>query len=233
MRRIAIIQARMGSTRLPGKVLMDIGGKTMLERVISRTQRAALVDKVVVATTTKKEDDRIVALCKRLHIDFCRGSENDVLDRYMSAASAYGADIIVRITSDCPFIADTVIDEVIAELIERKADYASNTLRRTFPKGLDVEAFTYNAFLTAWAYADTSYQHEHVTPYFYEHRESFELASVELPLGLGGYSHHRWTVDTKEDLEFVRKVYKEYGNHDIMHWIDILGSNTVKELHEG
>jgi spore coat polysaccharide biosynthesis protein SpsF (cytidylyltransferase family) len=142
---LAIIQARMGSTRLPGKVMADIAGAPMLTRVVSRTARATSVDRVVVATTTEPVDDQLVAMCIHQGWDVFRGSQHDLLDRYYQAALLYRADVVVRITSDCPFIDPEIIDQVVGSLStsSTRADYASSTiLPRTFPRGLDTEAMT-------------------------------------------------------------------------------------------
>jgi spore coat polysaccharide biosynthesis protein SpsF len=134
MRMVAIIQARMGSTRLPGKVLMDIGGQTMLARVVSRVRRSTLIDEIVVATTINEKDDPIVTECRNLGVPYFRGSEEDVLDRYYQAALAHKAEGIVRITSDCPLIDPGEVDKVVREFLSQEPDYASNSLERTYPR---------------------------------------------------------------------------------------------------
>jgi len=215
---IAIIQARMGSTRLPGKVLEDIGGKTMLACVVRRTQRATLVDKIVVATTMEPADDAIVAECKHLGAAVFRGSESDVLDRYYRAAEVYEADTIVRITADCPLIDPGIIDHVVRAFLEERPDYASNTtLTKTYPHGLDVEVMTMAALAFAWQEARKPYQRAHVTVYIYENPWLFQLLAVP---GEIGYGHCRWTVDTPEDLAFVREVYARLD--DDFAWHDVL-----------
>jgi spore coat polysaccharide biosynthesis protein SpsF len=220
VRVVAIIQARMGSTRLPGKVLMNIGAKTMLARVVRRTQRATLLDEVVVATTVKPGDDAIVAECERLSVPVFQGNEQDVLDRYYQAARVHQAQAIVRITSDCPLIEPEVIDHVVGAFLGAKPDYASNTLERTFPRGLDTEVVTLSALERTWREAEEPYQRMHVTPYLYQNPSLFRLLSVTSTKE--GLSEHRWTVDTPEDLAFVRAVYARVGDDDSLRWTDVL-----------
>lgn len=242
MRTVAIIQARTGSKRLPSKVLLNIAGMSMLERVIMRTRQATLVDDVIVATTTNGRDDHIVTLCNLRGVPCYRGSEEDVLSRYRGAAILFEADIIVRITGDCPFIDPTIIDKVILDREINGADYASNTMGKTYPDGLDVEVFTYNALGVTCMNAVEAYQRSHVTAYIYEHPERFRLYSSKCPSG--DWSNHRWTVDTREDLTFAREVYKRCG--DLAPWHSVLGLVLThkglqeinshiqpKELHEG
>jgi spore coat polysaccharide biosynthesis protein SpsF len=209
----------MGSTRLPGKVLKDIGGQTMLARVVRRTQRATLVDRVVVATTRESADEAIVAECVRLGTQAFRGDEEDVLDRYYQVAAAQGAEAVVRITSDCPLIEPEVIDQVVDAFLRAEPDYASNFLERTYPRGLDTEVTTFTALECAWREATEPYQRAHVTPYLYQHPDRFELLSVKAETDL---SDHRWTVDTPEDLVFVREVYARLFNQDWISWTDVL-----------
>lgn len=205
---VAVIQARTGSTRLPGKVLKDLAGKTVLARVLERVQRAKLINEVLVATTDLAADDAIVAECRRISVPVSRGDQDDVLDRYFRAAQLAKADVIVRITSDCPLIDPQVTDKTIAAFIEASPDYASNVLERKYPRGLDTEVMTVSALERAWRQAHQRYEREHVTPYIYEHPAEFKLLSVT---GDADYSAHRWTVDTPEDLEFVRAVYSRMG----------------------
>lgn len=217
MRVVAIIQARMGSTRLPGKVLEDLGGRTMLARVVRRTRRSAALDEVVVATSTSVQDDPIVAECRRLGIGCFRGSEADVLDRYFRAAEACRAGTVVRITSDCPLIDWGVIDRVVSAFQQHQPDYASNTLVRTYPRGLDTEVVALEALARAWSEAREPYQRVHVTPYLYQHPELFRPLPVT---GEQDASGSRWTVDTAEDLQFVRTVYERFGGTDRFSWQD-------------
>lgn len=209
----------MSSTRLPGKVLMDLGGQTMLARVVRRVQRSAVLDAVVVATSVEPEDDAVVEECVRLGVPVYRGSRDDVLDRFHQAARAAGADVVVRITADCPLMDPEVITEVVEARARSAADYASNTLERTYPRGLDVEALTKKALERCWREAQEPHQREHVTPYIYEHPDLFRLTSVRLPDAR--YGHWRWTVDTEDDLRFVRAVYTLLPG-DSTRWQDVI-----------
>jgi spore coat polysaccharide biosynthesis protein SpsF len=221
MRIVAIIQARMGSTRLPGKVLQDLAGEPMLARVVNRTCRATTLQEVVIATTTSALDDAIVKLCKARDWSWFRGSEEDVLDRYYRAAKEYQADLIVRITSDCPLIDPEVIDQVVKAFLERQpeVDYASNTWpRRTFPRGLDTEVMSIDVLERAWREDSNPAWREHVTPYIYRNPDRFRIHNV---LGQVDYSAMRWTVDATEDLTFVRQIY-DYFDHDGFSWHEVL-----------
>jgi spore coat polysaccharide biosynthesis protein SpsF len=221
MRIVAIIQARMGSTRLPGKVLQDLAGEPMLARVVNRTCRATTLQEVVIATTTSALDDAIVKLCKARDWSWFRGSEEDVLDRYYRAAKEYQADLIVRITSDCPLIDPEVIVQVVKAFLERQpeVDYASNTWpRRTFPRGLDTEVMRIDVLERAWREDSNPAWREHVTPYIYRNPDRFRIHNV---LSQVDYSAMRWTVDTLEDLAFVRQIYDYFG-HDRFSWREVL-----------
>jgi spore coat polysaccharide biosynthesis protein SpsF len=217
MKVAAIIQARMGSTRLPGKVLIDLGGETVLAHVVRRLRRATLIEEIVVATTNSADDDAIVRECQRLSVRVFRGEENDVLDRYYQAAQCIGADGIVRITSDCPLIDPEITDETIHSFLERRPDYASNALQRTYPRGLDTEVMTWEALARTWREALLFYQRSHVTPYIYENPDRFDVLSVR---GEADYSGHRWTLDTPEDLAFIRAVYDR--TDDNVSWREVL-----------
>jgi spore coat polysaccharide biosynthesis protein SpsF len=219
VRVVAIIQARMGSTRLPGKVLKDLCGETVLARVVNRTRRGTLLNEVVVATSVQPADDAIVQECGRLSVACFRGDEADVLDRYYRAAKKFSADAIVRITSDCPLIDPEVSDKTIRAFLERHPDYASNVLERKYPRGLDTEVMTFAALESAEREARDPYQREHVTPFLYQHPERFRLVSVT---GDRDYSHYRWTLDTREDLEFLRAVYERRAETSDPAWQDVL-----------
>lgn len=202
---VTIIQARMGSTRLPGKVLMDICGHPMLWHVINRARQAKLLDDVLVATSEKASDDPVVAFCEQEGVPCFRGSEDDVLDRYYRAAVWIGADTVVRITADCPLIDPVVSDKVIAAYLDGGCDYASNTIERTYPDGLDTEVFSFETLEKAWLEARLMSEREHVTPYIWKNEELFNLRQVTQEMDLSGL---RWTVDEPEDLEFVRRIYE-------------------------
>lgn len=218
---VAIVQARTGSSRLPRKVLLDLAGEPMLARDVNRISRAGKIDRIVIATTTHPSDDAIVELCRERGWNWFRGHETDLLDRYYRAAGAFQADHVVRITSDCPLIDPGIIDRVIGEYLRHLPgiDYASNVNPvRTFPRGLDTEVMTAAALEKAW-YRDRNPLHrEHVTQYIVRHPEIFRLHLVRNPVDL---SFHRWTVDTPEDLIFVRCIYDHFGN-DLFTWEEVL-----------
>ena len=204
---VGIVQARMGSTRLPGKTLIDICGKPFLHHILGRMQRSRKLENLVVATTTKREDDAICELCQGLNIVCFRGSEDDVLDRYYQCAKAHNADIIVRITADDPFKDPEVADRIIEEILQDdEVDYVSNTIRPTYPEGLDIEVFRFRALEKAWQEATSALDREHVTPYIWLHPNLFKLKNIEYEKNL---SHMRWTLDTPEDLAMTKAVYNE------------------------
>ena len=222
---VAIIQARMGSSRLPGKSLAEIEGKPMLWQVADRVRRATLVDRIVVATSMNPADDAIEAMCREYRIPCYRGNEHDVLDRYYQAARVEKAAQVVRITADCPLIDPEVIDRVIRRFQEGDVDYASNAMVRSFPDGLDTEVFSFSALEQAWRGARKASEREHVTPYL--RLEKFRTASVENVPQLS-HAHYRWTVDEKQDLEFVREVYRAFrgkGSFGMMDILKLLGEN--------
>ena len=204
---VAIIQARMRSTRLPGKVMKEILGKPVILWDLDRITLSKLIDEIVVAIPYGKENDVIVDTIKEYNnkIVITRGSEDDVLDRYYQAAVKTDADVVVRITSDCPLIDPVVIDNVIEHFLDDNCDYCSNSLIRTYPRGLDTEVFSFKALEKAWNEAKKDYEREHVTSYIIENPDKFKLLNVANDINL---SHLRWTLDTKEDFEFINAVYK-------------------------
>jgi spore coat polysaccharide biosynthesis protein SpsF len=210
---IAIIQARMGSSRLPGKVLQDIAGQPMLARVIARARRAETAGEVTVATTREPGDDPVEVLCRSLGVPVYRGSLFDVLDRFYQAARAFGADTVVRLTADCPLIDPTEIDHTVREFRAAGVDFAANRLPwgRTVPIGLDTEVCTFAALERAWQEAQEPYEREHVMPYLYDQEGRFRVLLVNSAPDRGTL---RWTVDTPEDLELVRKVYAAFPGRD-------------------
>jgi len=206
MKTVIIIQARMGSSRLPGKVLKPVLGKPLLEYQWERLKSVRGADQIVVATTTSSADDQIVEFCRTRGIDCFRGSEADVLSRYYEAATTYDADIVVRVTSDCPLIDPDVIDAAISrfgEYGDEQCNYLSNTLERTFPRGLDVEVMAYDALEAAHKVARQLPEREHVTPYIYTHPHIFRLKQLTADSDM---SRHRWTVDTEKDFELVKMM---------------------------
>lgn len=250
MNVVAIIQARMSSSRLPGKVMQDIAGKPMLMRVVERVQRSSQIQAVCVATSTDPSDDPIEALCNQTQLVCYRGSMQDVLDRYFWAASTVQAEVIVRVTADCPLLDPKLID-VTLEIFNQTTDFAANRLpppwKRSFPIGLDLEVCSFSALERAWKEATQTYQREHVMPYLYEG----VILGAAQPLGQPvepnpsdhyyvsyGTSKHgfkiaqlhhrpdygalRWTVDTPADLELVRQVYNHFAGRHHFSWQEIL-----------
>jgi len=224
---LAIIQARMSSSRLPGKVLRDLGGKPMLERVISRVSRSRNISGVVVATTTDPSDDPIADFCARQGTPAFRGSLYDVLDRYYQCARVNQADVIVRITADCPMIAPQEIDRVIAAFLEGDCDFAANRLpppqERTSPIGMDTEVCSFAALEDAWQHATEKYEREHVMPYLYETPGRFRVRVVDTAPDMG---HLRFTIDTEEDLQVARAIYAAFGNEDYFSLEELLRVNA-------
>jgi spore coat polysaccharide biosynthesis protein SpsF len=223
MKTVLIVQARMTSTRLPGKVMKQVLDKPLLQYQIERLQRVKLTDQIVIATTINQTDDPIVDLCKTLSLDHFRGSEDDVLARYYGAATAHQADVVIRVTSDCPLIDPQVIDQVIDYYLKNQSnyDYVSNSIRRTYPRGMDTEVFSFlvleQAFLEAIAQPDR----EHVTPFIHRQPERYRLGHVTYS---EDYSHHRWTVDTPEDFELIQRIIEAvYPNKSNFTLEDCLG----------
>ena len=211
---VAVIQARMGSSRLPGKVMRELGGKPVLAHVIDRVGTCELIDEVVVATTTANADDVIAAESRRMGARVFRGPENDVLRRYADAARQARADVVVRVTSDCPLVDPTVLSGMLDQFLSAAAegrgpDYLSNTLDRTFPRGLDAEIFRFAALERANAEATEPHQREHVTPYIWEHPQRFAIRQYK---GEEDHSDLRWTLDTEADWRFLSAVFGLLGD---------------------
>ena len=257
-----IIQARMGSKRLPGKVLLDIAGAPMLAHVVRRARRAQKVSTVLVATTTDQADDPIAAYCNQQGIACYRGSEFDVLDRYYRAARQLETEVVVRVTADCPVIDPQLIDRTVAYFLGEIGspppprpgnpfpwDFAANRLPppwgRTYPIGLDTEVCSFTALETAWQHASQPHQREHVMPYLYEFSPVADSRQLEAytPPDLHTAPHFdpqqprfrvllvnhsedfgdlRWTVDTPEDLEVVRGIFRHFAGQEQFSWLDIL-----------
>lgn len=208
MKTVCIIQARMGSTRLPGKVMLDLCGKTVLEHVIQRVKRVKNIDEIVIATTIDKKDDVIVEEAMKCGVKVFRGSEEDVLSRYYYAAKENKADVVVRITSDCPLIDQEITQKTIDYYLinKDKFDYVSNTLERTFPRGLDTEVFSFKVLEKAFNEAILQRDREHVTPYIWDNPEMFNLGCYKSDVD---YSKYRWTLDTEEDFELIKRIYEK------------------------
>jgi spore coat polysaccharide biosynthesis protein SpsF len=231
----------MASSRLTGKVLLDIGGEPMLVRVVERTRRATLVDEVIVATTIDPSDDQVSDLCQERGYSYYRGSVHDVLDRYYQTAKSSNSQVIVRITADCPVIDPKVIDKIIEEFwgatntvndsgenittwpVLPVFDFAANRLPppwgRTYPIGLDTEVCTFNGLELAWQEATLPHQREHVMPFFYEQPDRFRILLVNYEVDYGAL---RWTVDTPEDLDLLQRIYAKFDGHDDFSWLEIL-----------
>lgn len=237
-RVVAIIQGRMSSSRLPGKILADIAGQPMLQRVFVRTSRSATVTKTIFATTTDPSDDPVAEYCDFSGIPFTRGSLFDVLDRYYQAAKGAQVDMVVRITADCPVIDPALIDNVVNTLLDNEYDFVANRLpppfHRTYPIGLDVEVCTFKVLEKAWKEAREPQHREHAMPYLYEgvalttiNRQlqtgtsprGFKIAILQHTTDFGDY---RWTVDTPEDLEFMRQIYSRFDGRDDFTWKEVL-----------
>jgi spore coat polysaccharide biosynthesis protein SpsF len=222
---IVIVQARVGSTRLPGKVLREICGVPMLLRVVERARAIPGTDRVVVATTTEPADAQLVKLARDARVEAYAGSETDVLDRYYQAARHFGADAVVRVTADCPLLDPSVSASVLARFLDGGVDYVTNSHPPTFPDGLDTEVIGFSALERAWHEATRPSDREHVTPYLWRQPSVFRNACVSNPTNLSGL---RWTVDDELDLKFVRDVYSRllpaYGG--------TFGMSTVQELLE-
>jgi spore coat polysaccharide biosynthesis protein SpsF len=228
----------MSSSRLPGKILVDLAGQPMLQRVFARTSRSATVSETIFATTMDPSDDPVAEYCGFSGIPYARGSQFDVLDRYYQAAKQAGAQVVVRITADCPVIDPALIDDVVHALLEQEYDFVCNRLpppwHRTYPIGLDVEACTFKALARAWKDAGEPQHREHAMPFFYEGVEltrqnrtletgisprGFKVALLHHATDFGDY---RWTVDTPEDLEFMRRVYSRFDGRDDFTWKEVL-----------
>ena len=228
---VAIVQARTASSRLPNKVLLEIGGEPMLVQVIERVRKAQTVDEVLVATTNDPSDDPILELCARRGYACYRGSQYDVLDRYYQAARAAKAEVIVRITADCPLIDPEVIDKTVLAFLGASKpgeeslpyDFAANRLpppwKRTYPIGLDTEVCSMQALKRAWQEARLAYQREHVMPYLYDEEGRFRVLVVDHEVDYGAV---RLTVDTPEDLALMRAIYARFPGRTDFSWLEVL-----------
>lgn len=207
MNTVAIVQARMTSTRLPGKVLLEVLGKPMLAFQLERVRRVNSIDGIVIATTTNATDGPVAEFARAEGVGLFRGPEHDVLARFLGAAACTEATTVVRLTADCPLIDPEVIEHVIRRYLsaDPRCDYVTNAIPRSYPAGLDVEVFSRRALEVAAAEARDSYDREHVTPFLYRSPERFRLLSVVLEPDL---SWERWTLDEPGDFELIRRVLK-------------------------
>lgn len=227
MRIIAIVQARMSSTRLPGKVLKPLLGQPMLLHVVERLRRSRHLNRVVIATTIEPSDHPLLEFCQQHSLDCFRGDLQDVLDRYYQCAREFAAEVIVRITSDCPLIDPGEMDRLVEYYLQHpKLDYLSNcNPTRTLPRGLDAELFPFSALERAWKEDGNPAWREHVTPYLYRAEAGFrrDCLSVEPDCSM-----HRWTVDTPEDFALIERIYQHFG-HNQMSWREVL--EVVQQQH--
>jgi len=235
MKTAAIVQVRLDSTRLPKKALSDILGKPMTLRLLERLSQAKKIDSIIVATTDRPIDDEIADIVSDKGFIVFRGDSDDVLDRYYNAALKHNIDVIVRITGDCPLIEPDVVDMIVKVFEDNGFDYVSNTIKPTFPDGICVEVFSFDAIKKAWEDASLKSEREHVTPFIRTRPEIFKLKNIENKVDL---SDLRWTVDEPEDLIFVREIFKRlYNSERIFHIEDILKllkkHPELKEINSG
>ncbi|MEN0057471.1 MAG: glycosyltransferase family protein [Bdellovibrio sp.] len=216
-----IVQARLGSTRLPGKVLMDIAGYPLIHHVFARLKPSTLVNKFILATTDLPQDDALAEWAAQQGLDCYRGSETDVLDRYYQAAKIFKVDIVVRVTADDPFKDYRMLDAMLAELETKKKDFISNNNPPSFPEGMDLEIMTFESLQKAAQQARDSFEREHVTQYIYRHPEMFKIANFRNQEG--DFSDLRWTLDTEADLTMTRAVYENlFSSKSLFQYEDIL-----------
>jgi spore coat polysaccharide biosynthesis protein SpsF (cytidylyltransferase family) len=228
-RVVGILQARVGSTRLPGKVLLPAVGTPLIVHMIQRVRRAATLSALWLATSASPENDPLAALGSELGVPVFRGSEDDVLSRFAEIAERASADVVVRLTGDCPLHDPGVIDEVVRHFLRADADYVSNSLVPTYPDGLDVEVFSRTALDRAHREAQTPLQREHVTPYIHRFHDGPGPFRVEHHRGPADFSHLRWTVDEPADYEFVRQVFEAlHPANPAFGWLDVVALVTRK-----
>ncbi len=226
-RTIAIVQARMASTRLPGKVLAPVAGEPMILRQLQRVERARSLDGIVVATSTDPSDDELESIVRHAGYRVVRGALDDVLSRYIAAIDSSKAEVVVRITADCPLISPRVIDEVVRMFQGSDADYVSNTLEPTYPDGLDVEVVSADVLRAVCDVTRDPAEREHVTLGVYRYPDRFRVANASDPSG-SDHSKLRWTVDTPDDLAFVRDVYSSlFPNNPEFEYEDVLALNQT------
>ncbi len=215
---LAIVQARLGSTRLPGKVLKKINGKPLIEILLHRLSKSKKLDKIILATSKKEENDILVSFVEKLGFNTYRGSEKDVLSRYYNAAKLYNPTLVVRVTGDCPIIDPSLVDDVVRFFEKNNLEYASNANPPTYPDGLDVEIFTYKALKEANKFANTMHEREHVTPYI-KSNENYKIANFSNKID---YSNERWTVDEPEDLILINNIFNHFKPNLDFSWKDVL-----------
>lgn len=215
---VSIVQARMGSSRLPGKVIMPVAGMPMIEILLRRLSRAATIDKIIVATTNQAEDSPLIKLVESIGFDVFVGSEKDVLDRYKKAAVRFDADVVVRITGDCPLVDPLLVDQAVNKFMKLNVDYMSNVCPPSYPDGLDVEVVKASALILANKIASEDFEREHVTPILRAH-SSFSKASFSYHKDLSDY---RWTVDTRSDLNVIKNIFNYFAPDIYFAWEEVL-----------
>ena len=216
---LAIVQARMGSTRFPGKVLKKIGDLSLIEILLTRLIKSKKIDKIVLATSNNKKDDILVSTVQSYGFEVYRGSENDVLDRYFQAAKSNNCETIVRITGDCPLVDPLLVDKVIQEYEKEEYDYVSNIDPPTFPDGLDIEVFSFSALEFAYKNAKTINQREHVTLFIRSNKNIFKQTNYSNKLD---YSKERWTVDDFQDFKVIKSIIEHFMPSLTFSWLDVL-----------
>jgi spore coat polysaccharide biosynthesis protein SpsF len=224
---VTVVQARYGSTRLPGKIFLPLLGKPLLVRMVDRVRSARLVGDVVVATTTEVVDDQIEALCVEQGLQCFRGSTNDLLDRHYQCGKNWGADVVLKIPSDCPLIDPRVIDRVIEAFFSQNVDYASNLHPQSYPDGQDVEVISFSTLEKAWREAKNDFEREHTTPYIWEHPDLFRITNILWETGKNLSMSHRITIDYPEDYQLICAVYQAlyplnpcFSLNDIVNFLD-------------
>lgn len=226
MKTVIIVQARMTSSRLPGKILKEVLGKPLLEYQIERLRRIHSADEIVIATTVNETDQPVVDLCERLGVSYFRGSEEDVLARYYGAALQYGADIVVRSTADCPVIDPEISENTIRYFLEHQHELDYVRIEK-YPRGLDTEVFSFKVLEESYNEAQEKPEREHVTPFLYRNPERYRIKYINSNIDL---SQYRWTVDTEEDYELIKriieKIYPVKKNFDLYDIINMLSENA-------
>jgi len=222
---LCLIQARMGSSRLPGKVMKEINGKSMISIIVNSLKKSQYITKIIVATSDNLSDDIFVEHLKKNKIDYFRGSEQDALSRFYFAAKKENPELVVRITGDCPLIEPKIVDQVIEHAIKEKSDYCSNVEQRTFPRGYDTEVFTFNALEKMFYEAKDPSEREHVTLFINNNPELFNIQGMVAP---SDKQHPEWRicVDTMEDFDLIKKIFEHYPTRDVIEYDDIINLFT-------
>ncbi len=218
MKIICIVQARMTSSRLPGKVMLDVRGMPVIRRILNSLEKCSLINKIIVVTTINNQDDILVDYLRENNYEYFRGSENDVLDRIFKATEKHNPDFVVRITADCPLVDPKIVDNVIEIAIKRDLDYVSNTLKRTFPDGYDVEVVKFSILKKIKSITKNEKDREHVTLYITNNKEKFNVFNFE-----DGQIHPDWrvTLDNLEDYELIKKIYDSFPKNEIIYYEDV------------